>query len=422
MATEQTPAEIVKEFHANYEAARAANEARIAALEKGQSTAEYDGKIAELEGKMEAYDKLNEKWVKQEVVDKQKAEMDEKIDEMKEQYDGRIDDLKAALNRPALPNGDPAEASEGMKVYNEWMRRDKANLTADQLKTLTIGDDASGGYAAPQEMVSEFIRDLTEHSPLRMLCRVRMTSAKSLCIPKKTGEVRATWAAEVQTRDVHSDAIGLGQELIANDELYARTYISLEMLEDAHFNVEREVRFEYLEQFSLTENDAFMNGDGVRKPEGILTNPNIESISSGSAEGVTFPGLMKLVHSVKTGYHMNSYMLLNRTTLGQIRLLKDGAGQYIFQTGLSGTSGVPNMIAGHRFMEMPNMPDVALNATPVLFGDFMRGYTIADRMMLMITRDPYTRQQNGEVLFVGRRRVGGAVTLAETMKKMVIAA
>ena len=415
MSTEQTPTEIIKEFQQNYEAMRAADEARLTALEKGQSTAEYDGKIADLEGKMEAYDKLNETWIKQEVLDK-------KIDELKGQYDGRIDELTAALNRPKLPNDDPNEISEGMKVYDEWMRRDRTNLTADQLKTLTIGDDASGGYAAPQEMVNEFIRDLTEHSPLRMLARVRTTSAKSLAIPKKTGEVRATWAGEIQLRDVESDAIGLGQETIANDELYARTYVSCEMLEDSHFNVEREIRFEYLEQFSLSENDAFMNGDGIRKPEGILTHAGVEAISSGSAEGVTFEGLMKLVHSVKTGYHMNSYMLLNRTTLGQIRLLKDGAGQYIFQTGLSGTSGVPNMIAGHRFMEMPNMPDVALNATPVLFGDFMRGYTVTDRMMLMITRDPYTRQQNGQVLFVGRRRVGGAVTLAETMKKLVIAA
>ena len=414
--TEQkNPAEILAEFQKNYEDMRETNEARLTALEKGQSTTEYDGKIAELEAKMADYDKMNEAWVKKEIHDKE-------IEDIKNKYDGRIDELAAALKRPALPDEDPGERSEGMKVYDKWLRHDMKNLTADEVKTLTIGDDASGGYAAPQEMVNDFVRDLTEHSPLRMLAMVRRTSAKSVAIPKKTGEVRAIWAGEIEHRGTESDAIGLGMEVIPNDELYARTYVSCEMLEDAHFNVEREIRFEYMEQFGLTENDGFMNGDGVRKPEGILTNANVGSVNSGAADGVTFEGLINLIHSVKTGYHMNSYILLNRTSLGKIRLLKDGSGQYIFQTGLSGTSGVPNMIAGHMFMEMPNMPDIAAGSTPILFGDFMKGYTITDRMQLMITRDPYTRQQAGQVLFVGRRRVGGQVTLAETMKKLVIAA
>ena len=353
MATKQTPAEIA-EFQKNLEAMRATDEQRLAAREKGQSTKEYDGKIADLNSKMEVYDK--------------------------------------------------------------WLRHDKANLTANEVETLTIGGDASGGYAAPQEMVNEFERDLMEHSPLRKLACLRTTSAKSLAIPKKTGEVAAVWAGEIEQRGTESDAIGLGMEVLEVNELRAWAYVSCKMLEDAHFNVRHEILFEYVQQFSRAENDAFMNGDGVRKPEGILTNKNIESINSGSATGVTFEGLMKLIHSVKTGCHTEFYILLNRTTLGKIRLLKDGAGQYIVQPRF------PNMIAGHKFMEMPNMPDIAANSTPILFGDFKRGYAVTDGTSMIITRYPCTRQQARQVLFVGMRRVGGQVTRAETMKKLVIKA
>ncbi|HBY70309.1 MAG TPA: phage major capsid protein, partial [Flavobacteriaceae bacterium] len=43
--------------------------------------------------------------------------------------------------------------------------------------------------------------------------------------------------------------------------------------------------------------------------------------------------------------------MMNRTTLGRIRKLKDTAGQYIFQAGFQGSSGLPNTILGHPYVE-----------------------------------------------------------------------
>lgn len=35
----------------------------------------------------------------------------------------------------------------------------------EELKALTVSNDEQGGYLAPAEMSTEFIRDLTEYSP-----------------------------------------------------------------------------------------------------------------------------------------------------------------------------------------------------------------------------------------------------------------
>lgn len=66
------------------------------------------------------------------------------------------------------------------------------------------------------------------------------------------------------------------------------------------------------------------------------------------------------------------------------------------------------------------MPDAVAGATPVLFGDFKRTYTIFDRVGVRVLRDPYTNKPF--VLFYTTKRVGGGVHNPEPMRAMKIAA
>ncbi len=60
------------------------------------------------------------------------------------------------------------------------------------------------------------------------------------------------------------------------------------------------------------------------------------------------------------------------------------------------------------------MPDVAVGATPIAFGDFSIGYTIAERPDLRVLRDPFSAKPH--VLFYATKRVGGAVTDFDAIK------
>ena len=129
-----------------------------------------------------------------------------------------------------------------------------------------------------------------------------------------------------------------------------------------------------------------------------------------------------MVHSIKAEYSSSGRFVFNRSTLADIRKLKDTAGQYVFQAGMSLQSGVPNTILGYPYVEATDMPDVGAGAFPIVFGDFNRAYMIVDRVAMAVLRDPYTQASSGNVRYLARRRVGGQVVQAEAIVKHKVSA
>ena len=66
---------------------------------------------------------------------------------------------------------------------------------------------------------------------------------------------------------------------------------------------------------------------------------------SGSSTGLlSGDALLNLVYSLPTPYAQNATFVMNRKTLGVCRTLKDGIGQYLWNTGLQ--PGLPNTLCG----------------------------------------------------------------------------
>jgi HK97 family phage major capsid protein len=68
------------------------------------------------------------------------------------------------------------------------------------------------------------------------------------------------------------------------------------------------------------------------------------------------------------------------------------------------------------------MPAIGGSAKPIAFGDFARAYTIVDRVNVSIMRDPFSQATSGNIRYVARKRVGGAVVLAEAIQLQNISA
>ena len=262
---------------------------------------------------------------------------------------------------------------------------------------------------------------ISEISPVRSVARVRQTSNKEIEVPSKTATFAAAWTAEGGSR---TETTGYTTSLntIPTHELYALVDISGALLEDSVFDLEAEMNTEFAEQFAKAEGAAFLTGNGTNKPTGILDGTTVASTTAAAAAAIATDDLIDLVHGLQSEYARNAAFMLNRTTLGEIRKLKDTAGQYIFQTGFSGQSGLPNTILGHAYVEAVDMADIAASAKPVVFGDYRRGYMIVDRVALSVLRDPYSQASTGNVRYIARRRVGGEVVLAEAMRALKMAA
>lgn len=109
---------------------------------------------------------------------------------------------------------------------------------------------------------------------------------------------------------------------------------------------------------------------------------------------------------------------MNRSTQRLLRKLKDGEGNYLWQP--SYVLGQPATLAGYPVTEMPDMPNVAANAVPIMFGDFKQGYQIVDRIGIRVLRDPYTKKPY--VLFYTTKRVGGGLRNPEPLRGFKISA
>lgn len=350
------------------------------------------------------------------------ATLNAKLDETEK----RLTAAEVKANQPPFKNDPAAKATEAKSVFLKWART--GVLTPDEVKMLTpaseskalvLSDLTQAGYLAPVEYVREILKGIVEFSPLRQYARVRQTSAKAVQIPKRTGTFAAQWVAEQGTR-TETTGLKYGLEEIPTHEMYGLVDVSFAMLEDSAFNLEAEFNDEFTEQFGVAEGTAFISGNAVGKPEGILTNAAVVAGAVPTAANDVLAGddLITAFYTLKDGYAKNATWLMRRATVGVIRKLKATTGDYVWQPGLMADK--PPTILGQPYIEALDMPAVADGALAVAVGDFRRGYIIVDRIEIAVTRDPFTQAASGNIRFHARKRVGGQVVNAEAIKLIKI--
>ena len=333
----------------------------------------------------------------------------------------KLEDLETMIARPEYSNS-AKDVGIQMKAFGSMLRFGKENMEEVEKKALYESDDTLGGFYAPAEYVADLIKGVTEISPIRSIARVRTTSNRGIEIPKRTGQFSASFVAETGTR---SETTGYTTGLMQIDahELYALVDISQAMLEDSAFDLESEMSTEFGEQFAKAEGTAFVSGNGVGRPQGFTdSGAGVSSTNSGSGTALTANGLLDLMYDIKSDYMNNATFVMNRGTFGAVLKLEDTEGQKIFVNSMSYVGGAPNTILGKPYILAEDMADVAGSAKPIAYGDFSRAYTIVDRVNLSVMRDPYSQATSGNIRYVARRRVGGAVVLAEAIRLQNISA
>lgn len=372
-----------------------------------------------MENENEVLDEVNEvEELKAKIADLETkgAKIDELANELKAAQK-RADAFELKLNRPgAFATKDERKELEA-KAFATFLRKGREALDANEVKSLIVANDTQGGYLAPPEFSREVDKNVVQFSPVRQAARVGQTASGSVIIPRRTGAPTATWVGETETRP--EAASTYGQAEIPIDEAACYVDVSIKLLEDAAVNVEAEVAFDLAEEFGRIEGAAFVSGNGVKKPLGFMADTNLSYTPGGSATAITTDGLIDVFYALAPFYRQRGVWMLNGSTLATIRKLKDGNGQYLWQPGLA--AGQPETILGRPAIEAVDMPDIAANSFPVVFGDFASGYRIYDRVAIALLRDPYTVATSGLVRFHARRRVGGSVVRAESIRKMKIA-
>lgn len=345
-----------------------------------------------------------------------------------------MDEQKRLLAAAQLGGGTgnlTPEALEHTNAFNSWFRKgnEPASMRDLEVKAkLTTQSDPDGGYVVPSEVDKNITRILGAMSAMRGLARVIPVGVAQYEMLISQGGAAGGWVAEKDTRP--ETATPTLRKIIMNmGEVYAMPGATQTMLDDGFFDVSTWLGDEVAITFDEYEGAAFISGDGREKPRGFLSYDKVANasyawgklgfVTTGSGSGFISPTssaspadcLMDLYYALKKGYRNGAAFLTSDAVLGTIRKFKDADGAYIWAPP---TVDMPGTILGKPVETDDNMEALGNGKFPVAFGNFKRGYTIADRMGTRVLRDPYTNK--GNVLFYTTKRVGGGVNNFEAIK------
>lgn len=337
-------------------------------------------------------------------------------------------ETKAAVSGSLSYGNRPTVESIDRDGYKAWAEKGyalylRADDRAVEAKALSVGSNPNGGYLVPTAQSSRIIQKIFESSPIRQLATIETIGTEALELPIDVNDMDAGWEGEEQAPGETSTP-GVGLQRIPVYEMRAKPKATQKILEDAAMNVEAWLAGKLADKFARTEATAFVSGNGVNKPRGILsygagTGRNLlPQVVSGAATEITADVIVKMPYEIKSAYLANANWIMKRSTVQSVMLLKDGQGQYLWRPGLA--AGQPATLGGYSIVMADDMPAIEAGSLPVAFGDFRRGYTIVDRLGITTLRDPYSAKPFVE--FYSRKRVGGAVVDFDAIALVKIAA
>ncbi len=356
----------------------------------------------------------------------------EKLDRISaalDEHKRAIDRLTLKQARPGLgvdANNGQTASPEAKRAFDAYVRRgDERGLLALDVKAMSVGVAADGGYLVPAETETEIGKRLSNLSPIRAIASVRQVSSSVLKKPFASSGPATGWVAETAARPQTAQGT-LAELQFPTMELYAMPAATSALLDDAAVDVDRWLTSEIETAFAEQEGAAFINGDGISKPKGFLsyttvldtawTWGNLGHVVTGVAGALPASNpsdkLVDLIYTLKAGYRQNASFVMNRRTQAVIRKLKDSSGAYLWQP--PAMPGGKAMLMGFPVVEAEDMPDIATDARALAFGDFARGYLVVDRTGVRVLRDPYSAKPY--VLFYVTKRVGGGVQDFDAIK------
>ncbi len=325
------------------------------------------------------------------------------------------------LRRPALAAQAEAEVPH-QKAFAAYLRTGEDDglrgLNMEE-KALSSAVAADGGYLVDPQTSATIQSVLRSASSLRQVAKVVNVEATSYDVLIDSTETGAGWANELAD-STETTTPTIERISIPLHELSALPKISQRLLDDSAFDIETWLSERVADTFARSEAAAFVDGDGVDKPVGILTHPTIANdvwswgslgyVATGNDGGFDQSnpgnGLINLVYGLGARYRANATFVLNSKTAGYVRQIKDAEGRFLWTDGLA--AGEPARLLGYPVLISEDMPDIANGSFAVAFGDFGAGYTIAERPDLRILRDPFSAKPH--VLFYATKRVGGDVS------------
>lgn len=280
---------------------------------------------------------------------------------------------------------------------------------------------AAGALLLPAEMSADINRQVVEFSPVIAVARVVDINGPSYKQALRNTSLTATFRGEDMATAKTKD--GFGSVEIPLHSLSAYCGYTIEQERDSAYDIAGEINGSVIEQEAAATGTAFISGNGVGKPTGLVGN-----VSNFNSESLTLTSdlIVRLQAQIKSAYAGNAAWMANRLTWAYIRqlVLSSSNGlQYTWEPSFQ--AGRPSRLLGSEIFEAPDLVGLTngnftAGNVPILYGDFARGYLIARSTDRYIIRDPFTDASSGVINLFVNSRYGGDVVRSEAIVQLTI--
>lgn len=329
--------------------------------------------------------------------------------------------------------------------FDHWFRTGEGEQTMkaaqrnlDIRAVSSVGSDPDGGYAAPVEWDRSITDQLQQVGQMRQYASVQTVTGQGFKRLYNLHGATTGWVGETAARPETSTPT-LGEYSYAFGEIYANPKATQRVLEDPEISIEAWIASEVSQEFMIAEATAFLSGDGVNKPKGVLNYDAategglpaseqhplgpIQAVASSTSLALVADDFLDLIYDMEAERSMGAEFYMNRLTTSLVRKYKDLDGLYLWQPPVQ--AGQPATLFGVPINTLYGMDEPVAGAfsageVPVMYGNMAETYRIFDRIGVSVLRDPYTEKPY--VLFYTRKRVGGGLWNPEYMRYLTITA
>ncbi len=318
--------------------------------------------------------------------------------------------------------GSPAEEVKRALATAQYI---KGGLEAVEEKGLLVSEGTAGGFLLAQPQKVMFLALKKQRTVMRQLARV-LPPTDGTVTPTVAGRAEdAEWTYEVGQAS-EDKTKPFTQRMLKAHPLAKMRRVSRAMLRSATVaDAEQFVMEQLADAVTVAEEKAFIQGDGARKPLGLLAAKGIAKKKTASAGTLTGDDIINWAYSLPAAYSQRATILCSQAFLRKVRLLKDNNGQYIWQPGLQ--AGQPGRILDFPYAVSDFYP-TGLDANDAYksgeiiatIGDFSY-YWIVDGLDMGIQRLDELFAQTNEVGFIIRQEADGMPVLGEAFLHLQVA-
>lgn len=279
--------------------------------------------------------------------------------------------------------------------------------------TLGTGSGAAGGYLIPPEtMIRSLEINMLAFGGMRQVAETMRTA---------TGE-RMSWPTADDTSNTGAqlgESTSIGSSV---DPSFGKVYwdaykfsskpilVPYELLQDSFVNLPQVLGDMLGERLGRATNTKFTTGTGAATCKGVVTAAT--AFSAASATAIAGDDILGLFHAIDPAYRSGFAWMMHDSILLALRKLKDGVGNYLWQSGLD--AGAPDSLLGYPITINQDMDSTIASGKKTILGGQLSKYKIRTVGSVRLYRLEERYRDTDQDAFIAFTREDGNLLTAGT--------